>query len=346
MENENMLFQKETPRSEGLQQKSKKKWCPVLDCTTVCIRLDKHLARKHKIRPGSVPYRVHLKEAKPYLGRLELDKVPPAVPAIEDQHSTSSAAPRPIEEPQAPPPCDNSSSSESENICPPSDLDSSSDSTSSSSSEGYRPSTLTNAMFFEDPRPSSDRQRYLCGIYKYPALPDAGHRKKQQRLQHASQMRLLLEAMAPEEDNLECLGEDNGDSVCLRWVEKHLQDHTKAPGMLASYLTSMQLFLTYVTRRKYDPQSMPPLSSTLKQTFLDIITALRGWRACVDSFTQDSQMRKYIAECNSLNTIDELKKLCTSKPYVEGAAAMKKTRRVTTSACGSSLSQEIIYYVG
>ena len=94
--------------------------------------------------------------------------------------------------------------------------------------------------FFEDPRPSSDRQRRLCVFYKYLALPDAGHRKKQQKLQHASQTRLLLEAMAPKEDN--------GDSVWLQWVEKHLQEHTKAPGTLASYLTSMQLFLTYVNR--------------------------------------------------------------------------------------------------
>ena len=53
----------------------------------------------------------------------------------------------------------------------------------------------------------------------------------------------------------------------------------------------------------------------LKQTFLDTIPALRGWRGwrtCVDSFTQDSQLRKYIAECDSLITIEEVKKLRTS----------------------------------
>ena len=133
--------------------------------------------------------------------------------------------------------------------------------------------------------------------------------------------------MAPEDDDLECLGEDNGDSVWLRWVEKHLQDKSKAPGTLASYLTSLQMFLTFVTGRKYDPKSMPPLSPTLKQTFLDTIPALRGWRACVDSFTQDSQLRKYIAECDSLITIEEVKKLRTSKPYVEGAAVMKKAEK-------------------
>lgn len=66
------------------QKKRRKKWCPVPDCTTVCVRLDKHLTRKHKIRLGSAPYRLYLREAKPYLGMLELDKFPPVVPAIED----------------------------------------------------------------------------------------------------------------------------------------------------------------------------------------------------------------------------------------------------------------------
>ena len=281
-----------------------------------------------------MPYRVYLKEARPYQGSLDLDEVPRRVPAVEDQPSTSSAAPRPIEEPQAAPCEENSSSSESNpNICPPSNPNPSSSETdsecasSSSSSEGYRPTNPTDAMYFEDPRPSSDRQRWLCGFYKYLALPDAGHRKKQQRLQHASQMRILLEAMAPQEDDLECLGEDNGDSVWLRWVEVHLQNQTKAPGTLASYLTSMQMFLTYVTGRKYDPRLMPPLSPTLKETFVDVIPALRVWRACVDSFTQDSQMRKYIAECDSLITTEEIQKLRTSKPYVDGAYAINKAEK-------------------
>ena len=320
------VIAKGNPKVRGTakkQKRRKKKWCPVPDCTTVCVRLDKHLIRKHKIKPGSVPYKIHVKEAKPYLGRLDLAEAPPTVPAMEDQPSTSTAAP-------CPPPHDKSSISDSENICPPTSFHSSSrsssrsSSSSSSSSEGYKPSNRTNAMFFEDPKPSTDRQRWLCGFFKYLALPDAGHRKRQQRIQHASQMQLLLEAMAPEEDSLECLGEDNGDSVWLRWVEKHLQEHTKAPGTLASYLTSLQLLLTFVTGRKYDPQSMPPLSSTLRQTFADVIPALRGWRACKDSFTQDSQMRKYIAECDSLITIDEVKKLRTSKPFVDGATVMKK----------------------
>ena len=47
----------------------------------------------------------------------------------------------------------------------------------------------------------------------------------------------------------------------------------------------------------------------------------------MDSFTQDSQLRKYIAECDSLINVEEVKKLHTSKPFVEGAEVMKKAEK-------------------
>lgn len=61
----------------------------------------------------------------------------------------------------------------------------------------------------------------------------------------------------------------------------------------------------------------------LKQTFLELILALT-WTACIDSYTQDSQMHKYIAECNSLISTEESHQLHTSNPYVEGASDIKK----------------------
>ena len=56
------------------------------------------------------------------------------------------------------------------------------------------------------------------------------------------------------------------------------------------------MFLTYLTARKSHLRSMPPLSPFLKDIFLQMIPALKGWKACIDSFSQDSQLRKYIAE--------------------------------------------------
>ena len=51
-----------------------------------------------------------------------------------------------------------------------------------------------------------------------------------------------------------------------------------------------------------------------------MIPALKGWRACIDSFSQDSQLRKYISECDGLITNEDIENLTKSKPYVEGAS--------------------------
>lgn len=121
-------------------------------------------------------------------------------------------------------------------------------------------------------------------------------------------------------------GWDNGDSVWIKWVDKPLQAKTKTPGTPISYLTSMQMFLTYLTRQKHDPQVHATAFPILKQTFLELIPALRGRRACIDSFPQDSQISKYIDECNSL-IATESHKLHTTNPYVEGAFQHEEGRQ-------------------
>jgi len=82
-------------------------------------------------------------------------------------------------------------------------------------------------------------------------------------------------------------------------VDKNLKEKTNAPGTLISYLCSLEMFLIYLTGRKYDPKKMPCLSPDLKDTFSSLIPALRGWRACIDLYTQDAELRNYIAECDS-----------------------------------------------
>ena len=113
------------------------------------------------------------------------------------------------------------------------------------------------------------------------------------------------------------------------WVDQHLKAKSKAPGTLISYLCSLEMFLTYLTGRKYDPKQMPRLSPDLKDTFRSLIPALRGWRACVDSYTQDSQLRNYIAECDSLITTEEINNLRSSKPYLEGSNLIHMAECVT-----------------
>lgn len=65
-------------------------------CDTICIRMDKHLQTVHHLKVGTVPYKIHLKEAKLYQGIMELDEHPCSVLPEEPQPSTSSAGPQQI----------------------------------------------------------------------------------------------------------------------------------------------------------------------------------------------------------------------------------------------------------
>ena len=47
----------------------------------------------------------------------------------------------------------------------------------------------------------------------------------------------------------------------------------------------------------------------------------------MDSFTQDSQLRNYITECDSLITNEEISNLRSSKPYLEGTNLIRMAER-------------------
>ena len=109
----------------------------------------------------------------------------------------------------------------------------------------------------------------------------------------------------------------------VKRVDTHLKEKTKAPGTLILYLCSLEMFLTYLTGRKYDPKKMPCLSPDLKDTegHLQVANSsssmVEGLHRLVH--TQDAQLRNYIAECDSLITTQEINNLNSSKPYLEEA---------------------------
>ena len=152
-------------------------------------------------------------------------------------------------------------------------------------------------------------------LFQLPVTSQCGVQKGTPAPPTCFPFKLLLEALAADQDDLECLGAENCDALWLKWVDKHLKEKTKAPGTLILYLCSLEMFLTYLTGRKYDPKKMPCLSPDLKDTFRSLIPALLWWRACIDSYTQDAQLRNYIAECDSLITTQEINNLNSSKPY-------------------------------
>lgn len=242
----------------------RKKWCPVAVCFHVCVRLNKHLQKVHKIKKGSVTYKIHLKEARPYCGLTEIEFT--TNKQVQDHQDDTTLEDSHNEEDDA--------------------VNESAYHNSASSEEDTESHTGDE----------SDMHKWLCAFFDYLALPDAGHKKLEGRIQHASQVQLLLEQLDPKSDDLDCLTNDNGDAVWKRWVQPSLESADKAPGTIISYLTSPEKFLQFLTSCKYE-KKMPPIHVSRKELFHELIPSLKGWRTCVDAFTQDCQLRRYITEC-------------------------------------------------
>ena len=95
-------------------------------------------------------------------------------------------------------------------------------SSSSSSSDETEVSNLSAEQFFTTTKPESPRHKWLTGFYDYLSRPAMGDKKKSIRLQHAGQMRILLEHLDPKGEDITCLALDEGDAVWKRWVKPTL----------------------------------------------------------------------------------------------------------------------------
>ena len=140
-------------------------------------------------------------------------------------------------------------------------------------------------------------------------------------------MRNLLEDLDPKGKTIEILAEDDGDVVWTKWVEPSLEKADKAPGTLISYLTSLQKFYRFLTSRKHMLKSMPALDPSHEKTYGQVLTALKGWRANINSRTQDRQAERYLDECDDILTEEEVNKLKISEPYINGLRAFALARK-------------------
>lgn len=191
----------------------------------------------------------------------------------------------------------------------------------------------TSEEYFTNKRYKSHRHRWLVGFYEYLARPSAGNKKDNIRLQHASQMRMLLEFIDPNGDDITCLTEDQGDAVWKRWVRPMLDGKNKKPGTVVSYLTSYEKFLTYVTNERYS-RFGPPLHEDFKKVFTIVLSEIKGWRSTVDSQTQDVQNQRYLDETEGLLTAEELIQLKSSRPFTEAEKIVRQAE------AGKELSQK------
>jgi len=90
-------------------------------------------------------------------------------------------------------------------------------------------------------------------------------------------------------------------------------------------ITSVDAFLYYVTSTKYTSQNLTTLNRYCKKVFLEVRESFKGWRTCIEQFTQDRQVRQLICRCDALFTVvtaEQIEMVNSSEPYVEGRKAI------------------------
>ena len=339
-------------KSKARHQGRIKKWCPVPGCFTITHHMDQHLQNDHKLKRSGVEYRVHLKSAMRYTGLAELELLlTPEPPQEQSDEDLSAVSDNDQEMSSACGENDNDDEdtqqaemtekekskthTQSEKTCQNKDDESKESSEPEEESEEEEEEEESSDEF-ENPQLKEEyysqtsfesyHHQWLCGFFKFLHLPDAGYKKTANRLQHVGQVSSLLEALDPKGEDTTVLANKDGDIIWTQWVHPHLSQETKASGTLISYLTSLEKFLIFVTSKKSNRDSMPPLHESYREAFKELIPLLKGWRSTIDSETQATQFRGHLHECDTILTSENLEKLKASKPYVQGMKALTQAK--------------------
>ncbi|KAJ7375854.1 hypothetical protein OS493_038384 [Desmophyllum pertusum] len=311
-------------------------------CSQVVLNVGRHLTegKRHGLKKDSVEYKLMVKNARPYTGYGELNVVL-SRSKIRNDDDEEMREDGEVEEAQDEGQAENNEDQDEDEAQEEDQEDSDSDSEDSDSEEEDSedsnsdavPDKMNNLEFFTFRGTKTNRQRWLVGFYTYLARPAAGNKKQAVKLQHASQMRALLEACEAGGDDITCLAEDAGDAVWLRWVQPMLDSQGKKPGTIVSYLTSYEMFLRFVNNPRYSTFGAP-LNEDLRLILKELQPEIKGWRATIDAQTQDIQNQRYVDETASLLNADEVVKLRSSKPYVDGE------RIILQASQGKKLSEQ------
>lgn len=147
------------------------------------------------------------------------------------------------------------------------------------------------------------------------------HHKDGNRLQHACQVRKLLEECDPAGDDITFLAHDEGNKVWIDWVVPNLKK--KKHGTLKSYMTSLEMFLEYVSKKGTRPH-LPVLDVNVKNELFDLGNSLKKWRRCITKETSSQKWDRYLDESEQMLTVDEVQEMMNSKPGVDGRKVLQE----------------------
>ena len=147
--------------------------------------------------------------------------------------------------------------------------------------------------YFQEKNPKSNRHKWLVHFYKNLFTLNAGFHKDGNRLQHACQVCKLLEECNLQGNDITFLADDEGNKVWVDWVVPTLKK--KNPGTLKSYITSLGMFLAYVSKKGTRPY-LPDLDVNVKNELFDMGNSLKKWRRCITKETSAQKWDRYLNE--------------------------------------------------
>ena len=132
-------------------------------------------------------------------------------------------------------------------------------------------------------------------------------------------MKRLLEETDPHGNDIVFLTEEEGNRIWVDWVIPNLTK--KKPGTLKSYLTSFKIFLEYISKKGKRPY-LPQLDVEVKNELFDLCNSLKKCSRCITKETSSAKWDRYLGKSDQLLTDAEVEDILTSKPAVDGRAAL------------------------
>lgn len=239
-------------KSTGKQERKglKLKWCPVKDCQKVTHLQRSYLSKFHNITAGFIMER-DLFMAREYKGKAEVKQMKkemregkrkhreqPTKPSATITSSTLDKETAPMEITSGP---STSQAEDPEQPPSPSPIliptDVPSEEEDNEEDESHYPDWKG---FFDDPNPKSNRHRWLVLFYHHLNRPDCRRKKQKNGLQHADNVRRILEDLQPRGSDIDILSEDEDYIVWTHWVDPNTEN--LGSGTIRSYLGSYQAF--------------------------------------------------------------------------------------------------------
>ena len=187
--------------------------------------------------------------------------------------------------------------------------------------------------FFETRRVTTDRHRFLVDFYSFLGTVDEGQKDERVRLQHASQVKKILENIDPGGKDIEALAKDDGRAVWNLYIAPRLQDESVGTGTLISYLGSLNKFLRFVSRLQCSQSSDggPSVCESTRKVFLDVVERISGWRSTIAKQRAVLENERYLRECENRLTKEDFQAFLKSPVITKAESLFSPNAKLTGS---------------